>query len=94
MWLPYSFCDPMDCSWPGSSVHGITQARILEWDHFESVYWICYNIASVLYIYIFDQEACGILASQPGMEPTPPALEGKLLTTGLPGKSLSWHNLY
>ena len=22
--------DPMDCSWPGSSVHGILQARILE----------------------------------------------------------------
>ena len=24
------FCDPMDCSPPGSSVHGILQARILE----------------------------------------------------------------
>ena len=23
--------DPMDCSPPGSSVHGIFQARILEW---------------------------------------------------------------
>ena len=23
--------DPMDCSWSGSSVHGILQARILEW---------------------------------------------------------------
>ena len=23
--------DPMDCSPPGSSVHGISQARILEW---------------------------------------------------------------
>ena len=26
-----SLCDPMDCSPPGSSVHGILQARILEW---------------------------------------------------------------
>ena len=26
-----TFCDPMDCSPPGSSVHGIIQARILEW---------------------------------------------------------------
>ena len=26
-----TFCDPMDCSPPGSSVHGIFQARILEW---------------------------------------------------------------
>ena len=24
-------CNPMDCSLPGSSVHGIFQARILEW---------------------------------------------------------------
>ena len=29
---PYpTLCDPMDCSLPGSSVHGILQARILEW---------------------------------------------------------------
>ena len=25
-----TLCDPMDCSLPGSSVHGIFQARILE----------------------------------------------------------------
>ena len=24
--------DPMDCSLPGSSVHGIFQAKVLEWD--------------------------------------------------------------
>ena len=30
----WSFCDPIDCSWPGSSVHGISQARILEWVFF------------------------------------------------------------
>ena len=26
-----TLCDPMDCSASGSSVHGILQARILEW---------------------------------------------------------------
>ena len=26
-----SLCDPMDCNLPGSSVHGIFQARVLEW---------------------------------------------------------------
>ena len=26
-----TLCDSMDCSLPGSSVHGILQARILEW---------------------------------------------------------------
>ena len=32
--LPQSYptlCNPMECSPPGSSVHGILQARILEW---------------------------------------------------------------
>ena len=26
-----TLCDPMDCSPPGSSVHGIFQAGVLEW---------------------------------------------------------------
>ena len=26
-----TLCDPLDCSPPGSSVHGILQARIMEW---------------------------------------------------------------
>ena len=29
--LCLTLCDPNDCSLPGSSVHGILQARILEW---------------------------------------------------------------
>ena len=29
--LTLILCKPMDCSLPGSSVHGILQARILEW---------------------------------------------------------------
>ena len=28
---PLSFCDPMNCNLPGISVHGILQARTLEW---------------------------------------------------------------
>ena len=29
--LCLTLCNPMDCSPPGSSVHGILQVRILEW---------------------------------------------------------------
>ena len=29
--LCLTVCEPMDCSLPGSSVHGIFQARVLEW---------------------------------------------------------------
>ena len=31
MKLCLTLCDPMGCSLPGSSVHGIFQARVLEW---------------------------------------------------------------
>ena len=37
--------------------------------------------------WLFSQEVWGILAPQPETEPSPPALEGKVLATGLPGKS-------
>ena len=29
--LCLTLCDPMDCSLPGFSIHGILQARTLEW---------------------------------------------------------------
>ena len=29
--LCQTLIDPMDCSLPGSSIHGILQARVLEW---------------------------------------------------------------
>ena len=29
--LCLTLCDPMDCSLPGSSLHGILQTRVLEW---------------------------------------------------------------
>ena len=44
--------DPMDCSPPGSSVHGILQARVLEWgaSAFSSIYT---HIYIYIYIYIY-----------------------------------------
>ena len=36
--------DPMDCSLPGSSVHGILQARVLEWGA------IAFSRSSVLHL--------------------------------------------
>ena len=35
-----TLCDPMDCSLPGSSAHGIFQARVLEW--VAIAFWIYY----------------------------------------------------
>ena len=36
--------DPMDCSLPGSSVHGIFQAKVLEWGAIAFSVTILYNL--------------------------------------------------
>ena len=38
--------------------------------------------------FFFGPQACEIPAPRPGIKPTPPALEGQVLTTGPPGKTL------
>ena len=40
--------DPMDCSLPGSSVHGIFQARVLEWGA------VAFSKTSVLATFLFS----------------------------------------
>ena len=42
--------DPMDCSLPGSSVHGILQARALEW---VAIVFSKYSMKYSKYMYIF-----------------------------------------
>ena len=39
-------------------------------------------------VLVFGPKARGILASLPGIEPVPPGLEGEVLNTEQPGKSL------
>ena len=39
--------------------------------------------------WFFGREACGILTSRPGIEPAPPALEGRVLTTA-PAREVPW----
>ena len=63
--------DPMDCSPPGSSVHGILQARILE--------WVAIPFNSL------PQGGNSIL-SDPGIKPGSPALQADCLPSRLPGK--------
>ena len=44
--------DPMDCSLPGSSVHGIFQARVMEWGaiaFFPVVYYSLINLGYAFY---------------------------------------------
>ena len=66
--------------WPLNPSHFFFFLRFfLMWTIFKVFIWICHNIASVLCVGFFGQEACGILAAWPGIQPSPPASEGKFL---------------
>ena len=67
------FSNPMDCSPPGSSVYGISQARILEY-HFLSQ-------ARILVPFSSPEDLL-----DPGIEPLSPALKVNFFTTEPSGK--------
>ena len=54
---------------------------------FDTIFFLFYALV------FFGHDACGILAPWPGIKPTTPVLEGKVLTTGPPGKS-RWAFIY
>ena len=60
-----TLCDPMDCSLPGFSVHGIFQARVLEWVA------IAFSDSWTTYTFFYNQSAVPNLAScfSPGFTP-------------------------
>ena len=45
--------DPMDCSLPGSSVHGIFQARVLEWGAVAFSNHICLELVKIMHFHTF-----------------------------------------
>ena len=54
-----TLCDPMDCSLPGFSIHGIFQARILEWIAISFSIYICiymymYICTYILFFFFFS----------------------------------------
>ena len=70
--------DPVDCSLPGSSVHGIFQARVLEWGAIAfSVPWPRYEL--IYFIHLFShllktrKEVLSALSTQGVMQKHPRA---------------------
>ena len=66
------------------------------WFFFKDFFWCWLFLKSLLNLlqycfcflfWFFGRKACGILAPRPGIEPSPPPLEGEVLTAGPPGKS-------
>ena len=47
-----TLCDPMDCSLPGSSVHGISKPRVLEWVAIASS---TQGMRNLLFLHLFAQ---------------------------------------
>ena len=47
--------DPMDCSLPGSSVHGIFQARVLEWG---AIAFSAFSVVSEAEVDVFLDFSC------------------------------------
>ena len=80
--------DPMDCSLPGSSIHGIFHARVLEWGA------IAFSIHGILQARILEWVAISFSrgSSRPkdlphlGIEPRSPELQADTLTSEPPGK--------
>ena len=59
-------CDPMDCSLPGSSLHGIFQARVLEWVAISSPVLMlkeAYYYKHRFHFYHFHVSACNVTGS-------------------------------
>ena len=71
-----TLCNPVDCSLPGFSVHGILQARILEW---------------VTISFSRGSSRPGDLPDL-GLKPESLALVGTFFTTEPPGKPSLWNS--
>ena len=57
--------DPMDCSLPGSSIHGIFQARVLEWGAIAfSNSWIYFIIDCLHFLYLQSSKYSSSRASK------------------------------
>ena len=73
-----TLCDPMNCSPPGSSVHGILQARILEWLPFPSPIYVSILLQTLLpsrLLHNIEQSCMCYRRRQ--WHPTPVLLPGK-----------------
>ena len=68
-------------------LHPQPLCSIFLWEFLFEKIFICYRIASVLW-FGFLAATCGIFVPQPGTEPTPSALESKILASGTTDKSL------
>ena len=100
-----TLCDPMDCSLPGSSIHGIFQARVLEWGaiaFFSCVWffatpWTAAHQAHLSMGYSRQEFWSGLPFPPPGDLPDPGIEPASLMSPALAGgfftSSATWEAL-
>ena len=76
--------DPIDCSPPGSSIHGIFQARVLEWGAIA----FSENLTSISILFIYSLLAALVLVAACRLSLV--ALSRRLLSSCGVGFSLQW----
>ena len=63
--------DPMDCSLPGSSIHGICQARVLEWGAIAFSQQVQKRLSKNCFL-IFKKEVPGYTSQRPSRQKISP----------------------
>ena len=71
-----TLCDPMDCSPPGSPIHGIFQARVLEW---VAIAFSKMNILLLLLSHFSRVRLCNPVDGSPPAFPIPGILQARTL---------------
>ena len=84
--------DPVDCSLPGSSVHGIFQARVLEWG---AIAFSVFNLNYILKGLSPNAIILGVRASENKFGGWKDTIQSAVLSNGLfESKSSVWSSMY
>ena len=83
--------DRMDCSLPGSSIHGIFQARVLEWGAIAFSTYMQGNLVNTAFILCGVSAAAKLLQSYPTLhDPIDGSPPGSPVPGILQGRTLEW----
>ena len=89
-----TLCNPMDCSLPGSSVHGTFQARVLEWGAIAFSAFVAATYENPLTITDFvDVQSCPTLFDPMDCSLPGSSILGILQTRTLEGVAISFSNV-
>ena len=81
--------DPMDCSPPGSSAHGILQARLLEWGAIAFCAYLT-TYVQIICVCVLVAQSCPTLCNPIDCSPPGPSVHGILQAKTMEGIAISF----